>query len=181
VVSTISPDTIVRLKDYQKKSLIGRILTLAVSQSLTTLQLEDIKSEFLKFNKNSGEISCADFRKAFQSISEEETKKIFSAINISRTNTISYHEFICPLMTESIVSERNVRSTFLQLCCSNQDYLMLTDLRGLFSAECSMEYNLFVFSEAGLSTDSYLSYNRVSSYLCLHHSIYIKYVLKYIF
>ena len=150
------------LARYQMESLLSRIFRLSLSNSLDTMNIGNIHSEFLKFDRQGlGLIDCHDFIKIFHNVGETVAREIFSAINIKRTGYISYHEFIAAMMNDGDISEINLRNTFRQLCRPNQKTIMMEDIECNLSDNYSIIDITKMYSEVGLTITSTISFDQV--------------------
>jgi len=126
LVSDLSSDSIDRIRAFEQCDRITRLCMEVVSYTLSAGQTKHLQAEFAKVDPHgTGEVSFEQFHQALQRgrhqpLSEEDSRRLFAAMDFDHSGVVQYHEFIAATMTAKDVSDSNLHLAFERLSHHNE-------------------------------------------------------------
>ncbi len=142
--AVINPNVVKALVGFKEYSDMRKLLCEVLSFTLLPEQIQDLRMEFEKYDKEgTGEITLDTLKKvlignastgSLGGLSEGEVEDIFNAIRVRKGETsIHWHDFIAAGLSQCQVDDRNLRLAFERLDSEHKGYITfenMTDLLG---------------------------------------------------
>lgn len=109
-----------------------------VAHTLRAEQIADLRQQFAKFDvRQTGEISIADVRTVLTEhgeFAEEDLEYIFTGVDLERSDTMSYHEFLAATISFKNITKQNLQVAF-ETMSHHQDYITRDDVQALLGTD----------------------------------------------
>jgi len=123
------------LRTFAHKSALQRLVLqiVAFDHIASSEDINQLKEDFARIDaSNTGEITLSDLsgalRKNFSSMSHEDIKSIFLALDFDRTGYIHWHEFIATQFNLDTINEGAVRNAFNRLDCDGSGSISIENM-----------------------------------------------------
>jgi len=157
-----SLNVLTRLVLFNKKSELTKLCMEVVAHTLTSQQIELLRTQFKLLDKNNtGEILYSDLKNVLQrqsSISTANMEIMFgtnnsnNSIDIDQTK-IKYHEFLAATLSRQNITENNMRVAFEKLS-NHHDFITVEDIKDLLGKDGSEEEIRKMLIEVNLDPDN---------------------------
>lgn len=163
-----SLNVLTRLVLFNKKSELTKLCMEVVAHTLSTTQIESLRTQFKLLDKNnSGEILYSDLKNVLQrqsGISAANLEVMFGSGNDVDGNQtkIKYHEFLAATLSRQNITENNMRVAFDKL--SNcHEYITVGDIKDLLGKDGTDDEIRKMLVEVNIDPDNArISYENVS-------------------
>jgi len=141
----LNPSVVKALATFKEYDDIHKLFCQMVSFALLPEQIQDLRKEFEKLDKDgSGEISIDNLKQvlvegagagSLGAITEEEVEEICNSMVVRKTDRIiRWHEFIAAGMSHCKVDDRNLRMAFDRLDGDHKGYVIIDDITNLIGS-----------------------------------------------
>eukprot|EP00586_Coscinodiscus_wailesii_P023805 CAMPEP_0172502342 /NCGR_PEP_ID=MMETSP1066-20121228/159044_1 /TAXON_ID=671091 /ORGANISM="Coscinodiscus wailesii, Strain CCMP2513" /LENGTH=881 /DNA_ID=CAMNT_0013277559 /DNA_START=75 /DNA_END=2720 /DNA_ORIENTATION=- len=145
----LNPNVVKALVGFKEYGDMRKLLCEVLSFTLLPDQIQDLRKEFEKLDKDgSGEISLDGLKSvllaeagagSLGALTEKEVEDIFNAMRVRKDETtIHWHEFIAAGLSQCKVDDRNLRLAFDRLDGDHKGYITLDDILILMGSDSSM-------------------------------------------
>jgi calcium-dependent protein kinase len=145
----LNPNVVKALVGFKEYGDMRKLLCEVLSFTLLPDQIQDLRKEFEKLDKDgSGEISLDGLKSvllaeagagSLGALTEKEVEDIFNAMRVRKDETtIHWHEFIAAGLSQCKVDDRNLRLAFDRLDGDHKGYITLDDIIILMGSDSSM-------------------------------------------
>ncbi|EED87610.1 predicted protein, partial [Thalassiosira pseudonana CCMP1335] len=140
--AVINPNVVKALVGFKEYSDMRKLLCEVLSFTLLPEQIQDLRMEFEKYDKEgTGEITLDTLKKvlignastgSLGGLSEGEVEDIFNAIRVRKGETsIHWHDFIAAGLSQCQVDDRNLRLAFERLDSEHKGYITFENMTDL--------------------------------------------------
>mmetsp|Transcript_50417 Transcript_50417/g.117679 ORF Transcript_50417/g.117679 Transcript_50417/m.117679 type:complete len:568 (-) Transcript_50417:94-1797(-) len=158
------------LRQYGQASRFRRACMEMMAWSLTNEERSMVRKQFLAMDKNKeGTITLGELRQVMIDqfdISDEETKRVFEAMDSNNDSTIHYSDFLAAMLSTRIKLHGDLLlKTFKRFDKDSSGYITVENLREVLGESFEGEDVAKLLEEADMLKDGRISYREFVAYL----------------
>lgn len=160
------------LAAYARASKFRRTCLQVMAWSLSNSEMAEVREAFMELDQDKkGTIQLHELRTVLEDrfdITDEETRKIFAALDASNHEEVKYSEFLAAMMSSRIeIHEDLVRTAFKRFDTDNSGFITVENLRQILgeTLESEDQAALILAEVPQFVHDAQLSYDEFIEYL----------------
>jgi len=168
----LDASVVASLAEYAKASKFRRTCLQVMAWSLSNSEMAEVREAFMELDADKkGTIQLHELRTVLEerfNITDEETRKIFAALDASNHEEVRYSEFLAAMMSSRIeIHEDLVRAAFKRFDADNSGFITVDNLREILGETLGSEDQAArILAEVPQFVhDSQLSYDEFIEYL----------------
>jgi serine/threonine protein kinase len=166
----ISPDIGVALQQFGQASKFRRACLEMMAWSLSNEERAKVRDYFMMMDKNNqGTITLAELKAVMVDkfhIPDQETMKIFHALDSNHDDTIHYSDFLAAMVSTRIALHDDLlKATFSKFDTDNTGYITVANLKEVLGQSFDGEKVEDLLKEADFTHDNRISYGEFVKYI----------------